>query len=213
MLINGFKNCFFRIHKLFVAIWITLWIILNIFIKQDLDACDTARVELVLQHYYTFFYPAALILLVIITFYPFIEGEGRELLYVHRRLYMYEAFIVFALVSCLMVFSVLVFWHSVLNNAFQFILKNVIVLWFFTGICYFLLYMFKKVAIMIMGAVLILLVVNFNPFGFLDVLQYDVTTQTNFELIWFMKEYLLMGAVCHVLAIVMNKAYCGYAEE
>lgn len=210
MWINRFKNCFFRIHKVLLSIWVVLWCVITFFAKRELYICDVSDLELVLQQYYTFFYPAGLILLMVVTFYPFLEGEGRELLYAYQRNYAFEALIVLGLMSLLLLFSVLIFWDSVLNNPFQFVLKNIILLLFFTGVCYFLLYAFKRMTIMIIGAVLILLVVNMNPFGLLNVLQYDVKSQTNLELICFMKEHLLIGSACFISAMFINKRYCQY---
>lgn len=210
MLIYRCKNYLFQIYRLFLVTWFVLWVILTICIRDIANTGDTANLEIVLQQYYRFFYPISLIILMVVTFYPFLEGGGRELFYVNHRFFIFEVLMTFVLLSIVLLASVLIFWNTSLSNPFQFGMKNIIIIFCFAGVCYCLLYTFKSMTVMIILSALFLILTNLNPFGLLNVLQYGITSQTNLELLFFMKEYLIIGVIGFCFGTIMNKRYCKY---
>jgi len=188
-------NCICRIYKSLFLIILLLWGVMPLLARKALQISGINNAELILQRYYSFFYPGCLIILAAIVFYPYIEGEGRELLYVHQRMYLLEAFIPFIILTVLMMISVYFYWEEVLNHPFQFCIKNMIILFCFTSLCYFFLFF--------LAAVL-------NPLKILNVLQYEEIKQTNWELLYSMKEYILISFICLIIAIILNKIYSKY---
>lgn len=203
-------NCICRIYKSLFLIILLLWGVMPLLARKALQISGINNAELILQRYYSFFYPGCLIILAAIVFYPYIEGEGRELLYVHQRMYLLEAFIPFIILTVLMMISVYFYWKEVLNHPFQFCIKNMIILFCFTSLCYFFVYAFHSITVMIIICFLFFLAAVLNPLRILNVLQCEEIKQTNWELLYSMKEYILISFICLIIAIILNKIYSKY---
>lgn len=211
MLTKRIQNCIFRIYKSIPFILLLLLVVLPIMVNRNVHASKTAYGELVMQRYHSFFYPACIIYMFIIIFYPYIEGEGREILYVYQRMYFVEALIPFLLLCIILCGSVFFCGRDILDNPFQFYIKNVIILFCFCNLCYFLLFAFNSITVMTIVSVIFFLITVLNPFKILNVLPYDIKIQTIAELLYFMREYIFIGLLCLLSALILNKRYDKYS--
>lgn len=204
------RNYIFQTYKSFPLFLLFLGGILPALTNRNISTIDITNAELVLQRYHSFFYPICIMYLFVIVFYPYVEGEGRELLYVHQRMHFFEALMLFLSLCMILFFSVFFYWNKVLNCPVQFYIKNIIILWCFLSLCYFLLYAFNNITVMIIGSVLFFLVTILNPLNVLNVLPYEIKTQTNIQIIYSMKEYIIISIVCLLFGLILNKRYHNY---
>ena len=209
MLQKRIVNSMSRTYKTILLITLILMAILPIIVNTAIKGYDSETAEIILQQNCCFFYPACIIYLIVILLYPAIQEEGKELLYVYQRMYYFEALLPFCILFIFLLLSSIFFWHNIIANPFQFIIKNGILLLSFVNICYGLLYTFKSLTIMIILSVFFFLLSMINPMGLLDVMPYEI--QTNTELLYSMKEYIIISIICFVLGIISNKKYCHYA--
>ncbi len=212
MLTKRIQNCIFRIYKSIPFIILLLVVILPIMVNRNIHASDTIYEELVLQRYYSFFYPGCIIYMFIIIFYPYIEGEGREVCYVYQRMYFLEALIPFLFLCVILCGSIFLYGNTILENSVLFLIKNVIILFCFCSLCYFLLFAFNSITMMTIVSVIFFLITVINPLAILNVLPYDMKIQTIAELLYFMKEYIFIGVFCLISALILNRRYDKYSE-
>ncbi|MCM1500653.1 MAG: hypothetical protein NC124_19500, partial [Clostridium sp.] len=174
MFTQRIRNCIFRIYKSIPFIVLLLLVILPMMVHRSIHAANTPEEELVLQQYYSFFYPACIIYMFIIIFYPYIEGEGKEIFYVYQRMYLGEAFIPFLLLCTILCASVVFYGLDILDNPLLFLIKNIIILFCFSGLCYFLLFALNSITMMTIVSVLFFLITVLNPLELLNVLPYNL---------------------------------------
>lgn len=210
MLWRQLRNMIACTYKSILLLTLLLLVVVPVALRMQLINHSVAVMDNFLQEYYQFFYGAGCIFLFICLLYPYVQGEGRELLYVYYGVPWVELSFLFILLSVELYISVFFWWGSVLSKPFQFYLKNEIIIFFFIAVCYCFLYLFNSIMVMTILAVAVLVITMVNPFHVLETMQYNMEINTNLELIYFMKEYIVIGIILMLGGICFNKRYCKY---
>lgn len=169
---------------------------------------DISEKEYILQRYMDLFYPLFMLLFFVLCFYSFIEGEGRELLYLKGRLKIIEAGIPLVVLMGLMICTAFIQYRTMVENLPVFLVKNVVVLLTFWGLCYFLAYFFSHMTAVTVIVLILYLLFLAKPAGILSGL-YDLvgSKYTIAATLYAMRGWLLADGLLFFVGIFCNKRY------
>lgn len=204
------KNCLTRIYK-FLIVVLTVLLVMDFFAGRAMTSVDFEYKAVTLQGYYSIFYPCCCILLFAVSFHPFVEQDGRELLYVDRRMRFIEALLPAFILSLYMFLNTwLLFWDKI-EFPLRFGIINLIIIFCYSGLCYGLVYLFSDIMPMIMTGFILMLYTISDYAAYMSVIIYpDRDIHTFGEIIDFMSIYLIIGIVGAVVGFIMNKRYRRY---
>ena len=193
-----------------MVIFILLSIVLPIL--GDISIVGVEEMETIewkLQQYLSFFYSASIVFLFVIVFLPYIGEDGREVLYLQRRIHFFE---VVGITSFLVInlLATCCWWKNKLETINFFYIKNFIMIVCFSSLCYFLIYVFKNITVFAIIAFCFFLVTFINPFGLFYVNACNVW-QSGIEILCSMWEYLLMIVICLPIGLYANWKYSDYS--
>lgn len=209
-MLGRIKNCFISTYKSFILVLLLL-IVMDILAFRAMIPSDFENRALVIQQYYSIFYPTCIILLYAVIFYPFTEMDGHEIFYVGSRMKLIEAAIPFLMITVYMFVSTSVLFWSRIEFPARFCVVNFMVIVCFSALCYGFIYCFSGITVMIIATFILMLLGASTQVNFMNTLIFPTNKIHSFtEVMSFMIEYLIMGVAGIVAGVIGNKRYCRY---
>ncbi len=178
-----------------------------------LQSAKAQDLEYVVQYNISVFYPLCIMVLFIIMYRSFLDESGRELLYLYNHIKLLEGGSIFTLISLLMVISNIIFYKNMIEDIPLFCLKNLIIIFSFCGLCYFFIYLFSSLVIGIIPVIIFYLLTIIGTGNIEDIkwINYSSNSATTLqEVLYSTILHLIIGNVCMVGGIILNKLYKKY---
>lgn len=205
------KNYLYSTYK---TIWIPIllvFVVLPVYVYMCfLHSGRRGEIENIMQQGISLFYPVGVILSATSVHSDFVDGRGREILYLHQRSKVFENLTTLLFYVLCMGLQQCFFWRY-LKFSVMFFFKNVLMLACFVGVCYFGFFFFHNMTQALVFAFIFFLITLTQPMGLFDLFHYNSSRFDSLPaLLLNEKEYLITGGLGWLCGIFANKYYCWY---
>lgn len=158
----------------------------------------------------TLIYPILPIILQITILKEFVEGQGNELLYISKRVKIFEMSSIFIRYIIYMIIPFLIYTKIIGENTYVLFIKTLILVFFYMGLTYFLVYITKSIVIVFIP-VIFLTLNNISTFSniFNSFVYYDIML-TKETMIKDNLIFIILGSVFWIVGYIFNKKLCKY---